>query len=347
MWRVRHQHDRDRGGISVIVAILMVSLLGFAALAVDVGTLYAERAQLQNASDAAALMVAQKCAKNQTDPNCSATSPLATELANKNAVDGLSNIKSIALDTPNRTVKVTTGAQETGKAPNTVSLFFARALGFSSTEVTATSSVGWGSPVAGTAPFPLVFSICQVSGMVGGAAQLLQNHDPSANGKGNPGCTFAGQPVPGGFSWITQQAGTCGGSIDLSVNTSGSETGNNAPSDCDKTLEIWVASLTAGRDVTVLLPVYQSVTGSGTTASYHLISFAAFRIKGWKLDSGGSDDKAARIFRNTKDDVGNALACIGSCRGIIGSFVQYVSLADGYRLGPVDPYGATVVRFNS
>jgi Flp pilus assembly protein TadG len=55
--------DGERGGIAVIVAILMVVMLGFAALAIDVAKLYAERAQLQNGSDAAALMMAQKCAK--------------------------------------------------------------------------------------------------------------------------------------------------------------------------------------------------------------------------------------------------------------------------------------------
>ena len=61
---VGRQDTRERGAISVIVAIVMVCLLGFAALAVDVGVLYAERAQLQNSSDAVALMVAQKCAKS-------------------------------------------------------------------------------------------------------------------------------------------------------------------------------------------------------------------------------------------------------------------------------------------
>ncbi len=46
----------------------MVALLGFAALAVDVGMLYAERTQLRNGSDAAAIAVAQKCAKDADRP---------------------------------------------------------------------------------------------------------------------------------------------------------------------------------------------------------------------------------------------------------------------------------------
>ena len=95
-------------------------------------------------------MVAQKCAKNEADTNCSATSPLAADLANKNAVDGLSNVKSIALDKTNRTVQVTAGAKETGSTTNNVSLFFAGVLGIPSAEVSASSSVRWGSPVEGT-----------------------------------------------------------------------------------------------------------------------------------------------------------------------------------------------------
>ena len=38
----------ERGAASVIVAIVLVVLMGCAALAVDVGAMYAEKAQLQN-----------------------------------------------------------------------------------------------------------------------------------------------------------------------------------------------------------------------------------------------------------------------------------------------------------
>ena len=44
----------ERGAASVIVAIVLVVLMGCAALAVDVGAMYAEKAQLQNGADAAA-----------------------------------------------------------------------------------------------------------------------------------------------------------------------------------------------------------------------------------------------------------------------------------------------------
>lgn len=340
MRRLTSPADSERGGIAVIVAILMVVMLGFAALAIDVAKLYSERAQLQNGSDAAALMMAQKCAKNDADVNCSTTSPMAAELANKNALDNLSNIKSITLDKVYRTVTVTAGAQESGKAPNTVSLFFANVLGIPSTEVNAASSVRWGSPVEGTIVFPLAFSICQVSGMVDGGAQLLQNHSADAN----TDCPLgpAGKTVPGGFGWTNQNAGQCGGLVNLAINQSGSATGNDGPSNCDAILNKWASELAAARPVVVLLPVYDDVTGTGSGASYHLKSFVAFSVQGWAFSGA---DKLPTVYNNLSAT--KSLECKGNCRGIIGQFIKYVSLADGYKLGPVSPDGATVVEMTS
>lgn len=341
MWRIASAADEERGGIAVLVAILMVMLLGFAAVSIDVAMLYSERAQLQNGSDAAALMLAHKCAKNEADTNCTATAPMAPDLANKNAVDGLSNVKSIFLDKPNRTVQVTAGAKETGSAPNSVSLFFAGVLGITSAEVTASSSARWGSPLEGTTPFPLAFSVCQVSGMVDGATQLLQNHTSNANTDCDLGP--AGKTVPGGFAWIVQSTGQCGGLVNLAVNQSGSDTGNDGPSNCDAVLNMWAAELGAGRPVTVLLPVYEDVSGTGSGASYDLLAFAAFSVQGWAFSGA---DKLPLVYNNASSSDKN-LQCKGDCRGIIGKFVSYVSLADGYKLGPVSPYGATVVELTS
>ena len=47
--------NNHRGATAVIVAICLTMLVGFAALAVDVGYLYATRNELQNTADAGAL----------------------------------------------------------------------------------------------------------------------------------------------------------------------------------------------------------------------------------------------------------------------------------------------------
>ena len=59
--------DDERGASAVLVAILLVPLLGFAAIALDVGALYVERGQLQNGADAAALAIAQDCSDGDGD----------------------------------------------------------------------------------------------------------------------------------------------------------------------------------------------------------------------------------------------------------------------------------------
>ena len=333
------EEDRERGAVSILVAILMVALLGFAALAVDVGMLYAERTQLRNGSDSAAIAVAQKCAKDPADPECSISSNLARSLASSNAGDGLSNVASLALDTATRTVTVTAGSQEAGKAPNQVSLFFARALGINTTEVTAASSATWGSPKSGPTAFPVAFSICQVKGHVDGSLQLLQNHGSNAN----EDCLYgpSGAAVEGGFGWLTNDPGICGALIDLAVAEGGSDPGNSAPGSCQPTLTHWASEITAGRDIVVFLPVFDKVTGTGAGAIYGLVSFAAFKVKGWSFSG---DNKLPNSFQNTSVSVPASVACDGNCRGFIGSFIKYVSLADGFTLGPVDEYGATIVR---
>jgi len=329
----------ERGAISVLVAILMVTLLGFTALAVDVGMLYAEKTQLRSGADAAAFAIAQKCARNTNDADCSTTSALARSLANSNARDGASNIASLVLDKTAGTVKVTAGAQEAGQAPNRVSLFFARALGFNDATVTAGATVQWGRPVAGPTAFPLAFSICQVKDHVDGSLQRLQSHGDGAN----PACMYgpSGQAVPGGFGWLTSNPGVCGGIININSGDAPNSPGNSYPGVCDSVLLKWAADISAGKDVIVLLPAFNRVTGTGNGASYKLVSFAAFKVKGWNFS--GSNDLPAS-FQNKPPAVASSLKCDGSCRGIIGSFVQYVSLASGYTLGPAEDFGADVVK---
>lgn len=330
------RHGSEDGGVTVIVALLMVVLLGFTALAVDVGVLYSERAQLQNGADASAIAVAQKCARNLSDPECSAGSPMASSFANQNALDGMSNVQSISLDTAARKVTVQTSARETGAAANSVSLYFAQALGVTSAEVGARSSAEWGSPVKGPAVFPITVSICQVRGTAG-VMQLLQLHGKNSNADCNYGPS--GAAVEGGFGGLKQDGGQCGALIDTAANTAGGDTGNNAPPNCEATLYGWAADMNAGKDVILLLPIFDSVTGTGTGAIYGLNTFAAFKVAGWKVGNTG----LPYTFRNRSPEVPSALECREPCRGIIGTFVEYVSLVDGYTLGPVKPDGVTIV----
>jgi hypothetical protein len=335
----------ESGAVTVTVALLMVVLLGFTALAVDVGVLYSERAQLQNGADASAIATAQKCAKDVTSTDCSPSSPLASSLANQNALDNMSNVQSMTLDTTARKVTVQTSARETGAAANSVSLYFARILGVTSAEVGAQSSAVWGSPKAGRTAFPLAFSICQVKDNIDGGLQLLQDKGKNTNAD----CLYgpSGAAVEGGFGWLVQDPGVCGGTIDLAVSEGGSDPGNNAPGNCGATLQKWGDEITAGREVTVLLPIFNTTSGTGSGATYGMVAFAAFKVTGWKFSGDSTLPNTFQNRASTLTGVTSSTECRGECRGIIGKFVKYVSLADGYTLGPVDAYGATIVRMTN
>ncbi len=73
--------DKERGAAGVLVAVMMLVLIGAGAMAVDVGQIYAERAQLQNAADAGALAVAQSCRKAGACTQCSGRGLWRTQIA--------------------------------------------------------------------------------------------------------------------------------------------------------------------------------------------------------------------------------------------------------------------------
>ncbi|WP_413248366.1 pilus assembly protein TadG-related protein [Sinomonas flava] len=332
----------ERGAVAVLTAILMVVLLGFAALAVDGGMLYAKRGELQNGADAAAIAVAQKCAASLADPLCSSTSSLASSLAQSNTALGQGGIASLTVNGTARTVTATTQPLEPGSQPGSVALYFARVLGINSAVVGASAQAAWGSPSTGLAPFPLAFSVCQLQGTVDGSLQLIQSFGSGVN----PACTYGtpGQPaqtVPGGFGWLVQNPNQCGASINVATAIGGSQPGNSGPAYCDSLLQGWISALQAGQRVVVLLPVFVSVSGTGSGATYKLGGFAAFSVKGWNF--GGN---VPNYYNNQYPAVSSSLSCSGNCKGIIGRFVTYVALDNKYEVGPSTTFGATIVRLS-
>jgi len=82
--RLRRRLDGERGATAVVFALVLVPVLGFAAIAVDVGALYAERARLQVGADAAAIAVAQDCSRG----NCGDMQATAQALIAANDTEG-------------------------------------------------------------------------------------------------------------------------------------------------------------------------------------------------------------------------------------------------------------------
>ena len=139
------EEKSDRGAVAVTVALLLVVLLGFGALAIDTGMLYAQKAQLQNGADAGALAIAQDCAKRGTaacKPTAAAT---AVEYAQNNANSGLADAAEPAFPAAG-TVTVTTSAKD---APASASArpMMARASAHCASTPSGMAPVAWSVPV--------------------------------------------------------------------------------------------------------------------------------------------------------------------------------------------------------
>lgn len=137
----------EDGAVLVLTALLMVALMGVAALVVDVGNLYFTKTKLQNAADAAALAGAQDIG-TANDPAIT-----AIDYAGNNGMEATKNEAEKSGNTVTATksadtVKVTTPYLDpsTNKDDPTkikvectrkVSFTFARVLGFTQTDVSA------------------------------------------------------------------------------------------------------------------------------------------------------------------------------------------------------------------
>ena len=316
-----------------MVAVLMVALLGCAALAVDVGAMYGEKAQLQNGADAAALAIAGDCAKGA----CGDATATGGSFANWNANDGSSG--ATVTFPAATTVRVVTKARPAGSTTDGFSLFFARVLGIDSTQIPATAEAVWGTPSKATT-LPWTVSECvyehylspsqlaqlQATGNFTGdpiPTHILLRYDQNAPTVS--GCAAQNGYMPGGFGWLKTNTG-CSTNIDLALTASG-QTGNHFPND-----PACAAVLSALLDEPALIPLFSSATGNGTNAVYSLVGFAAFKVTGYRFSgSGGVVDSLAP-------------SCTGDCRGLQGYFLRFVSLQEGMTLSGGNPnYGGTGV----
>jgi Flp pilus assembly protein TadG len=302
--RVRGRLAQERGAAAVLVALLLVPMLGFTAIAVDIGAVYAERARLQVAADAAALAVAQDCARG----SCGDMLATATALVAANDAD-VSTAPPVLSQAP---TKVTvTGGKPTRH-------WFAPVIGIESTQVSASATVAWGAPGAGTAVLPLTFSWCEFSQQTHGGlpSSTTVRTIYFTKTSNTVGCTGPSNlVVPGGFAYIDTDPGRCQATSALD-NRMTSKTGNSVPSDCAP------ADFTAWIGKTVLLPLFDDSGQTGTNAWYRVFGYAAFRITGYML--GGQYKTSPQ-------------PCTGSARCITGYFTRFVELSDAWNYSPDAP----------
>jgi Flp pilus assembly protein TadG len=305
----------ERGAVAVMVALLLVPLMGFAAIGVDVAGMWSEHQQLQNGADAGALAIAQNCGRGA----CGDTAGTAQQLASANHVGPGAGASVVSLGASEVTVRATA----------TRAHFFAPVLGIKSSQLSAQATVGWGSPSGGTAVLPLTFSWCEwkqqtVNGLPSGTTERVIYLTKSS---GTTDCTGpSNNIVPGGFGWLTVNSGTCGTRTSI-ADTIYSDPGNSVPNGCSTT------DFSSLIGTTVLLPLFDSSAGTGSSANYHLYGYAAFRLTGYSFGGQYSEGTST---------------CKGSARCVKGYFTRFVDLTEAFTYSAGAPaLGTSVIELTS
>ncbi|TFC15180.1 hypothetical protein E3O19_08585 [Cryobacterium algoritolerans] len=327
-------HRSERGASAVIVAFLLVPLIGAVGFAVDVGALYAERGQLQNGADAAALAIARDCA----DGVCSDPSGLSATYTNANANDGAANVLSPDLSIGHQ-VTVTSSTRVAGTNAPAISHPFAAILGITPSTVRAAATAEWGPPGSGPV-LALALSWCEFQESLGASGQHVTiRTDTNKTCKHSP----SQEVIPGGFGWLDAVTAPCEATINLSLNLDakgelwvGSDPGGSVNNDCK-------SRLSSLKGKTLLVPIYDLVRGTGTTAEYRIFAFAGFTLTGWNFPSTSDIDSLAPLCPPSPP--ANAKDCKNGSnwRGIQGYFKEWVSIDSAFGLGG-PALNSTIVR---
>lgn len=304
----------------------MVMLMGFAAIAIDLGISWVDKKQLQNGADAGALALAQACAAGQ--PECPAgigANSTARSFAKSNRVD----------DTADGRVVGKTASSVTVETTYTRSHWFAPFLGISESPIAARSKAVWGAPGTATT-FPLSFSLCefywQTGTKVGLPPSTTQRFEvklqtkvaPSADYGvlGTCGTRAAHTEEAGGFGWLPANT-ACMAEIDANGWYT-AKTGASTPTCFDGTKL---------RDAKILIPIFDKTNElPGKNTQYHIYSFAEFQVTDFCIGPNSSD---AWPLTNS---------CPASRRYIGGYFVQWVSLDDAIINSASPNLGGLVVK---
>jgi Flp pilus assembly protein TadG len=269
------KRSNQSGQALVLTVVFLVSLLGMAALVLDVGSWYRAKRDLQATADASALAGAQAL------PGApgSATG-LANQYATTNSPDLATKDVSISSNiTPNDRIQV----HVTRPSPG----FFAKVFGINSVQVGATataqtegmSSARYVAPITVKNTHPMLAgSGCPCfgpgndtmlplgkTGAPGAFAMLDLTGDPT----GTTGASTLADWIDNGYD---QYLGLGGYFSDP-----GAKFNNSQIQD----------ALNQRIGTELLFPVYDTMTGTGSNATYHVIAWAAFHLEGISSDGNG------------------------------------------------------------
>jgi Flp pilus assembly protein TadG len=130
----------ESGQVVVLATAAIFLIIGFAALVVDVGFLYATRRNMQTAADAAAIAGANALNNGQPDATSSAA---AQDVASLNGYTNGANNVNVTVGSPNPAPSPTDGTYVQVTVSQPVPTFFMGALGYSTVNVSASAVAGF------------------------------------------------------------------------------------------------------------------------------------------------------------------------------------------------------------
>ncbi len=150
--RISLRKKNERGATLVLVSLLMVALLGMAAISIDFAVASSDKSEAQNAADAAALAIARECAVQSTNCSSGAAQTEVNWAISQNS-PGKTGSAAPAPSFHNREITVTVeGAR---------SSMFAQIFGDPDLNVGAKATASWDHfPVAGPVAFPVAIGYC-------------------------------------------------------------------------------------------------------------------------------------------------------------------------------------------
>lgn len=296
---VRDIFSGRKGSVLIIVAVALVALLGIAALVVDAGLLYYTKVFLSNAADAAALAGVQELWKDQD-----VAVAIAKTYAESNGVDEGGVTAEIMPD--GSTIKVTTS--------KTVSLGFARVLGFSSTDVKASAKarVGTAKSAKNVVPFGVVWGDFEfgekktLKVSAGDASVVRGNFGALALGgrgaekyehnimNGYDGVLEVGDEVP---TYVETEPGNMSGPTERGV--------NHRLNECKHDPPCTIRHFVRGCPRLVITPVVRTFEHVHGRDEVELLGFAAFILEG--VAGSGNEAYVTGWFIEwaTEGDLGN------------------------------------------
>jgi hypothetical protein len=213
---MRRLKNEEQGAIAVVVAICLLVLIGAGAFAVDMGNLYWERRQLQNAADAGAMAAAQEIVLSGTSNPYTVAREYAAANSGRGAHVAFADFELIPNATSPEIVRVTTRTgsyEELGTLPSILAGVF-EVFDY---ETEATAAVRLHENIGGGKTIPIAICVenwnhwtsdgtsFPTEPYVVSFATPKGQQDPENAECGNPG-SEENETYPGGFGFLDRDA---------------------------------------------------------------------------------------------------------------------------------------------